>query len=350
MSFPPIRVLVAEDSLTVRHYLAGLIDESPLFQVVGMARDGLEALALAQHLAPDVISMDVNMPIMDGLEATRRIMRANPLPVVIVSSLADQEVELSFRALQAGALAVIPKPPNRTDQGFLAHRQQLWTTLQAMAGVKVVRRWASVYEVQRHEPRNYDTQRVRPKPNLVAVAASAGGPSTIATLLGALGNNVNVPVVIVQHMPAEFMAGLARWLSRFTELPITLATHNSILQPGTVTLAPGDAHLRVTQEEDLLIAQLDPVMGKYLHQPAADVLFESVAQACGVSGIGVILTGMGNDGAQGLLTLRQLNARTFAQEEASCTVFGMPAAAIALGAAERVLSPTQIGTTLRKLV
>ncbi|MEL7234871.1 MAG: chemotaxis protein CheB, partial [Chloroflexota bacterium] len=272
-----IKVLVTEDSLTIRYFLTALIDESSELQVVGTARNGAEALRMVELLSPDVVSMDVKMPEMDGLEATRRIMRTNPTPVVIVSSLVEKEIDLSFRALQAGALAVVPRPPNRTDPEFPAQRQRLVSTLQAMAGVKVVRRWATVYEVTEHRPKEYTTRNLRAAPQLVAVAASAGGPSALATLLGGLRSQLTVPVVVVQHMPDEFIGGLARWLSKFTDVPVRVAQDNDLLKPGTVYLAPGNTHMRVQQREGSFIAVLDSEMGRHRYQPSADVLFESVA-------------------------------------------------------------------------
>ncbi|MEM6530298.1 MAG: chemotaxis protein CheB, partial [Chloroflexota bacterium] len=298
-----IKVLITEDSLTIRYQLTALIDESPELQVVGTARDGVEALRMVELLSPDVISMDVKMPEMDGLEATRRIMRTHPTPVVIVSNLVEKEIDLSFRALQAGALAVVPRPASRTDPDFARQQHKLLSTLQAMAGVKVVRRWATVYEVTEHRPREYNTHKLRPAPALVAVAASAGGPSALATLLGGLRSQLTVPIVVVQHMPDEFIGGLARWMSKFTDLPVQIVEDNAVLKNGMVYLAPGDAHVRVYRRESSFITKLDRAPGRYRHQPSADVLFESVAGACGERGVGIILTGMGDDSAAAAFVL-----------------------------------------------
>lgn len=345
-----IRVLVADDSPTVRHHLANIIDAAPVFEVVGMASNGQLALEMVEDLQPDVVSMDVNMPVMDGLEATRHIMRTVPTPVVIVSGLLEREIDLSFRALQAGALAVVAKPPARHDDAFPQHQHQLLNTLQAMAGVRVIRRWASVYQVPRYEPRTYETRKLRPAPSLIAVAASAGGPSALATLLAGIRNQLSVPMVLVQHMPGEFLEGLARWLGKYTDLPVNIAQDRQLLMPGMVHLAPGHAHLRVYRQEDRFVAILDTDPGPYRYQPAADVLFESVATACGNQGVGIVMTGMGDDGAAGLLKMRRAGARTFAQDAESATVFGMPGAAIEQGAAERVQSPAQLAASLRKLM
>jgi two-component system chemotaxis response regulator CheB len=348
----PIRVLVVEDSPTIRHYLKTIIDDTPQLQVVGTARDGVEAVHLIAEIKPDVVSMDVQMPVLDGLEATRQIMHQHPTPVVIVSGLVDREIDLSFRALQAGALAVVPKPPSRDDSRFEAHTRQLTNTLQAMAGVRVIRRWASAYEVNppKDEKRFDTTHTLRPTPEIIAVAASAGGPSALATLLGGFQSQLSIPMVVVQHMPGEFLVGLARWMRKFTDLNVQIAKDGETLEPGVVYFAPGNHHLRVVRNGTTFCAQVDAEAHGHRYQPSADVLFESVATATGERGVGIVLTGMGDDGAYGLGVMRGAGARTFAQDEESCVVFGMPAAAIERGAAERVMSAAQIASTLRKLV
>ena len=288
---------------------------------------------------------------MDGLEATRRIMRTTPTPVVVVSGLLEREIDLSFRALQAGALAVLPKPPARSSSTFAAEQQRLLNTLRAMSGVKLVRRWASVYETIEHNGHtDYERNPARPSPLMIAVAASAGGPSALATLVGGLQNRLSVPMVVVQHMPGEFLGGLARWLGRFTTLPVRTARDGETLQAGTIYLAPSHAHLRVYRRHGAIVAALDDERGNHHHHPAADVLFESVAGACGARGVGVVLTGMGTDGARGLLAIKQQGGRTFAQDERSSTVYGMPGAAVRLGAADEVMSPGQLAVALRKLM
>ncbi|MEO0560910.1 MAG: chemotaxis-specific protein-glutamate methyltransferase CheB [Chloroflexota bacterium] len=346
-----IRVLIAEDSQTIAYHLQRIMEDVGVLEVVGHAPDGAAAVQLAASLKPDVISMDVQMPNMDGMEATRHIMRGTPTPIVIVSSLVDREIDLSFRALQAGALAVVPKPPARTSPEFSGAKLHLTNTLRAMADVKVIRRWASVYEVPKQtSPRAYNTEGLRGTPTIIAIAASAGGPSALATLIAGLRSNLSVPVVVVQHMPGEFIGGLARWLTKFTERPVTVAGHRDTLQPGVIHLAPGDRHLRVGQHGGRFIALLDDQPGRYRHHPSADVLFTSVAQAAAERGVGIVLTGMGSDGAAGLREMYRVHARTFAQDETSATVFGMPKAAIDYGAAEHIMAPAQIAASLRKLL
>lgn len=348
-----IRVLVAEDSPTVRRHLANMINETPGLRVVGEARDGEEAVALAQELAPDVISMDISMPGIDGLEATRRIMSRYPTPVVVVSSLVDHEIDLSFRAMQAGALAVVPKPPARNDPAFPSRHRQLVNTLMAMASVRVIRRWERAPGQNAVKPMDEAkpaAPRTRPAPEVVALGASAGGPSALRTLLGSLRADFAVPIVIVQHMPHEFVEGLARWLNDATPLRVQVATDGLHLEAGVVNLSPGTAHLKVERRKDDLVVCLERERGSYRYQPSVDVLFGSVATACGQTGAGIVLTGMGDDGTEGLLAMRQAGAYTFAQDEASCIVFGMPAAAIARGAVEQIVPLTRLAATLADLM
>lgn len=345
-----IRVMLAEDSMTIRRHLATMINETPGMRVVGEARDGREALLMVPELKPDVISMDVRMPGVDGLEATRRIMETYPTPVVIVSGLIETEVDLSIQALEAGALAVVEKPPSRTDPVFDAKYRHLVKTLAAMSRVSVVRRGNT-----KRLPGD-DTVEIKQvnlpnkSPEIIAIGASAGGPSALGKLVGDFPTTMPVPVVIVQHMPNEFIGGLARWLEKLNKLPVKVIENNMVLLPGVVHLAPGKAHVRILRQRNTLVARLIFEQGKYKYFPAVDVLFESVAETCGSAAIGLILTGMGDDGSAGLLRMREAGARTFAQNRASSTVFGMPGAAIERGAVEQVLPLASLSTVISNLV
>ena len=345
-----IRVLIAEDSPTVRWHLKTLLEEAGL-RVVGMAQDGEQVVSLVQDLKPDVISMDIRRPRVDGLEATRRIMARYPTPVVIVSGMLDTEIDLSLQALEAGALAVVSKPPDRQNPEFAEKRQQLATMLRAMAGVRVIARREFF---RPFEPLLMDVPPARlPRrltPEIVAIGASTGGPGALHQLLQMFPASFRVPMVIVQHMPHEFIGGLVRWLSSNTPLTVQVAENGMRLLAGKVMIAPGDVHLRVERRGSDLIARLESDRGAYRHQPSVDVLFESVARTCGSAAVGVILTGMGEDGAAGLLTMRQKGAYTFAQDEASSTVFGMPGAAMIRGAVERLEPLANIAPEILKLI
>lgn len=358
----PIRVLVADDSATIRSYLAGLIAAAPGLTVVGEARDGEEAVRMVEALQPDVVSMDIRMPLLDGLEATRQIMARRPTPTVVVSALVEADVDLSFKAMEAGALAVVRKPPHQRDPNYSTLQREFITTLRAMAGVAVVRRWketptgikpvtANLSPKAENGSKYNSPIEAAPasKPELIAIGASAGGPSALSVLLAGLPADFIPPVVIVQHMPDEFLPGLARWLGKHTPLQVCMAENGEALQPSTVYLAAGGAHLTIARRGRLLVANtlLDETANLYC--PSIDVFFTSVAEVCGTTGVGIILTGMGDDGAKGLLSIRQGGGRTLAQSETSCTVFGMPAVAIANGAVEHTLTPQQMAEALRRL-
>jgi two-component system chemotaxis response regulator CheB len=349
-SIAEVRVLVAEDSPTMRRHLVNVINAAPGLRVVGEARDGQEVLALVGELRPDVISMDIRMPGMDGLEATRRVMNQYPTPVVVVSGLVEQDIDLSFHALQAGALAVVEKPLDRSEPDYAAKQRHLVNTLIAMARVRVVRRWDTVEEVPVVVGQAARAPQARVVPEIIAIGASAGGPSALSVILKDFPAGFRVPIVIAQHMPDEFTVGLARWLDKATALRVQLAEDNLVLEAGVAYLSPGSAHLSVIRRQGQLVARLFTERGTYRYQPSVDVLFQSVAQTCGPAGIGVVLTGMGDDGAVGLLAMRQAGAITFAQDEASCTVFGMPGAAIGCGAVMHVLGLSNLATTLTQLI
>jgi two-component system chemotaxis response regulator CheB len=292
--------------------------------------------------------MDISMPGIDGLEATRRIMNRQPTPVVIVSGLVDRDVDLSFQAMQAGALAVVEKPPYRHDPAFAAKQRQMVSTLAAMARVHVVRRWDAGPSDAKPATTRVSTNRLRIKPEVIAIGASAGGPGALSQLLRDLPTDYRVPIVIAQHIPEEFVNGLARWLSKATPLTVRVAADNLVLQPGTIYLAPGSAHVVLERQGEKLMTCLKKEQGEHRYKPSVDVLFESVANVCGSGGVGIVLTGMGDDGAAGLLAMRQAGALTFAQDEATSTVFGMPGASIARGAVEHVLALSNLAITLSK--
>lgn len=346
-----IRVLIAEDSPTVRSYLKSIINETQGFRVVGEAENGVVAVALTQQLKPDIITMDIVMPIADGLSATRQIMAECPTPVVVVSGVLGSEVELSMQALQMGALAVLPKLPERNKPEFATRRQELIQTLKAMSGVKVISRREHLTNGQGYvvKPATKPIA-LRPKPEVLVMGASTGGPTALQRIFSKLPKTFPLPIVIVQHMPDEFMGGLARWLRSNSPMQVQMAHHGIDLRPGTIYIALGGAHLLLKRSREKLRTLLVSERGDERFQPSINILFESVSIACGSSAIGVILTGMGDDGAEGLLKLRKTGAYTFAQDEKSSTVFGMPNSAIERGAVERVVDLENMPTELLKLV
>lgn len=351
-----IRVLVVEDSASMRELLVSLLQADGHFQVVGTAADGEEAVSLAARLRPDVITMDIHLPRLDGVSATRRIMAETPTPIVVVSaSVREKEVGLAFEALQAGAVTVLDKPPGPGDPRYKAAIQELLRTVRLMAEVKVLRgRTAVLTSAAQHtvgaeerDRRDLPSARDRSRPKVIAIAASTGGPQAIQQVLQTLGGSLDVPLLLVQHISRGFAAGMAAWLSGTCPLRVRLAEQGDELVSGTAYLAPEDFHLVVTRRGTLTLSKA-PLVGGF--RPSANVLFESVAETYGAHAVGIILTGMGEDGAVGLRSLRAAGSHTIAQDEASSVVYGMPRAAASLEAAVQVLPLTTIGPVVRTLL
>jgi two-component system chemotaxis response regulator CheB len=345
VSDSPIRVLVAEDSTTARELLVEVLRSDPAFVIAGEARNGLEAVAMTRQLRPDVVTMDIRMPRVDGFEATRRIMVETPTPIVIVSSVYDdRDVETSMHALRIGALAVLPRPAGPGTQGFDDQCRRLLQTVKAMARVKVVRRWPDRPPLPPPAPAAHTGY---PRFGVVAMAASTGGPAALARILSELPADFAAPVLLVQHIAPGFVDGLAAWLNTAASLPVRVAADGDALEAGTVYLAPDDHHLCVPDSSRIGIARSAPVNG---FRPSATVLFESVARAFGPSALAVILTGMGEDGVAGLRVIRQCGGRIVAQDEETSVVFGMPGAAVAAGLADVTLPLGAIAPRLQQLV
>ena len=348
-----IRVLVVEDSPTVRQLLVSMLAGDPELQVVGEADNGLDAVRAAARLAPDLITMDVNMPGLDGLAATKEIMATVPTPIIIVSSTVNQRaVALSLDATQAGALMVLPKPESPLAPNFEEQRALLVRMAKAMAQVKVVRRWS---RATRPSP-PLGTPRLAGDPcvvRLVAIGCSTGGPAALRRILGALPPDFPVPLAIVQHMARGFVGGLAEWLDGAGGPRVKVVEDGERLDPGTAYVAADDRHfgvLRDAQDLRLVRARLDdaPPIGGF--RPSASHLFASAARALGAAAAGVILTGMGRDGVDGLVELRSAGAPVIAQDEASSVVYGMAREAVLAGATSDELPLDLVAARLRELV
>jgi two-component system chemotaxis response regulator CheB len=337
-----IRVVVADDSPTMRELLVALVDSAPNMHVVGTGANGEEALRLTRRLKPDVVTLDVRMPRMDGLEATRRIMQECPTPIVIVSgSILRSDVDLTLEALRAGALTVVRKPG--LADATACH--DLIEALRLMAGVPVVHRWRRA-ESSLPRPALVRPPAPRIYPDIIGIAASTGGPAALATVLKALPADFALPMLVVQHVTRGFTGGLAEWLAGETRLRVRLAQQGHAPRPGEVLLAPDDRHLEITRQGTLQLSQAAPYKGL---RPSANVLFESLAAAYGARATGVILTGMGDDGADGLLALHRAGGRIYAQNEASCVVYGMPREAVLRGAVDEELPLKAIASVLAAL-
>ncbi len=343
----PIRVLVVEDSPAFRELLVNILQSTPGLLVVGTARNGIEAVRLVRRLKPDIITMDVHMPEMDGLEATRQIMGEMPRPIIIVSaSYNKNERDLTFNALQAGALSVFEKP---TLQDSPEIYRRLAEQVKLMAEVKVVRRWASRDTTAATAPLKPATlqKNGRTRLQITAIASSTGGPGTLAEILRPLPASFPMPVLIVQHITPGFGEGLAAWLNQQVPLEVRLARHSDEPQPGQVLIAPDDHHMLINSMGRVALVKTPPYNGL---RPSANVLFHSIAQVYGSAALGIILTGMGNDGAEGLQAMYEAGAQTIAQDKDSCVVFGMPAVAIELGVARQVLPAGKIAAAMMALI
>ncbi|MER2267636.1 chemotaxis-specific protein-glutamate methyltransferase CheB [Methylobacterium oxalidis] len=350
----PIRVMLVEDSLVVRQLLAHIVGRDPRLTLVAAVASAEEALEQIAAVRPDVISMDIRLPGIDGLEATRRIMAEHPTPIVVVAdAVEDSSLRISMNALRAGALSVVEKPVATTHSGYDAVAGEICTQLRIMAQVPVIRRrpigseWAGRRAAARSTSEAAPEIGPSDRPTVIAIAASTGGPPALARVIGALPEGFPLPVLVVQHMGAAFMEGFAAWLNGVVPLPVALAVDGERAEGGRVYVAPGDRHLEIGAGGILRILDSAPVGGQ---RPAATVLFRSVARQAGRAGIGVLLTGMGEDGALGLLDMQRSGAQTIAEHESTAVVYGMPAAAVRLSAARSVLPLDRVaGEILRSV-
>jgi len=338
---PKIRVLVVDDSATMRSLITAALNRDPDIEVVGGAGDPFEARGMIKTLNPDVVTLDIEMPNMNGIEFLEKIMRLRPMPVVMVSTLTQAGAEMTLRALELGAIDCVGKPADATGtQEALA---------EIVAKVKIAAR-ASVRTNAGSAPAPASTRRkdFMPSGDIVAIGSSTGGVEALLSIL-TLFPETCPPTVITQHMPATFTASFAARLDRASGAKVQEATDGALLEPGKVYVAPGGAtHLEVVRSAGLRcrLVQGDPVSG---HRPSVDVLFNSVAAAVGDKAVGAILTGMGRDGAQGLLAMRKAGAKTLGQDEASCVVYGMPRSAFELGAVEKQVSLSHMGQSILDL-
>ena len=340
-----LRVLVAEDSPTARRLLVMLLNADPDLEVVGEARDGVEAIEQCKKLKPDLVTMDIQMPVMDGVEATRRIMIESATPVVMVSSLDPRDVQSSMHALNAGALAVLAKPAGPGTPRFERDSRELIATIKAMAQVKLVRRWASVPPYRAAavvRPVALDAREIA----IVGLVSSTGGPNALRSVLSALPIDFQPPILIVQHIAAGFAQGLAEWLMSTTKRNVKLAVDGERFANKHVYVAPDDRHLEVSRDR-LIVGASPPVEG---FRPSGTRLFSSLASVFGARAIGVIMTGMGHDGVAGLLEMRDAGSAVLAQDEASCDIFGMPGAAVKAGVLTTTTPLSEIPTRLVELV
>lgn len=329
-----IRVLIVEDSNVIRQYLEHIIARDPRLEIAAAVETGEEALRILDQVRPDVISMDIRLPGMNGFEATQIIMRERPTPVVVVSASVERDdSRVTMNALRAGALTVIEKPTGVTSGGYEAMAERLCTQLAIMSQVKVVRR-----RIEIRPPAASGALVSRPVPratcfHALGIVSSTGGPNALCKLLHMLGREFPLPILIVQHISPSFLEGFATWLASVCPFPVDIVQGRSALVPGKVYLAAQDHHLCV----DGRFARVDTGTPVCAQRPSGTVLFDSMAASFGARALGVLLTGMGEDGAEGLLHLQQAGGYTIAEDESTAVVYGMPAEAVRLGAVSESL-------------
>lgn len=332
----PVRVMIVEDSLVVRQLLSHIVGRDPRFVVAAAVESAEAALAEIERAKPDVISMDIRLPGMDGLEATRRIMSEHPTPIVVIAdAVEDASLRISMNALKAGALTVVEKPTGPASASYEHLADTICTQLFIMSSVPVIRRRNIGAASPVRAPITTSTRRGEfEQLDYLALAASTGGPPALARVLGGLPADFAAPAFVVQHMGAAFMEGFARWLDGQTPLSVKVASDGETAEPGFVYVAPGDRHLAVRMGGVMRLTRDPPQSGQ---RPSANVLFSSLAQSAGERTLAVLLTGMGEDGAVGLADLAAAGGHTIAEHASTAVVNGMPGAAVRLRAARDVL-------------
>ncbi len=338
------RVLVVDDSPLVRDIITMILQEDPEIQVVGQAENGQVAIDLVSALRPDLVTMDIMMPVMDGLTAIQHIMAYQPTPILVVTS--SSEAQVAYKAISNGALEVMQKPDMSLGptewEGFVRR-------IKLLAQVKVIThvRGRGAASTQVLPLVGQAAAAAGSRGRILAIGASTGGPAALSKLLTGLPPDLPVGVVIVQHIADGFVPGLVSWLKTVTILNVKVAEEGACIEPGTVYIAPSGRHTVVGSGGRLHLLDSPPVDSQ---RPAVDVLFEAIQQQYGRNAIAVLLTGMGRDGARGLKAIRDAGGRTIAQDEASCVVYGMPRAAVELGAAEQVLPLSEIPLAVVQLL
>ncbi len=343
------KILIVDDSALIRQILKEIFSRDSSLEVVGMAPDPYAAWEKIKTLQPDVLTLDVEMPRMDGLTFLEKLMRARPIPVVMISALTEKSCETTIRALELGAVDFVTKPRIDIKSGTVELADEIIAKIKTAARARLQLPERGAEDSQAGLKTFADRALLKSTHKVIAVGASTGGTEALREFLTALPP-ASPGVVIVQHMPEKFTRSFAERLDGLCQIRVREAQDGDSVLPGHALIAPGNYHMEVSRSGANYTARV--FMGEPVnrHRPSVDVLFESCARSLGANAVGVIMTGMGNDGARGLLSMRRAGARTVAQDEATCVVFGMPKEAIALGAAEEIAGLTHIPTTVLRLL
>lgn len=345
----PIRVLVVDDSALVRQLLTAILEMDPGIEVVGTASDPYRAREQIKRLHPDVLTLDVEMPRMDGLTFLRNLMRLHPMPVVMVSSLTEKGADATFDALALGVIDFVTKPRLDVQDGLEALAEEIRAKVRTAASARVIASAGqAAAKARASAPRPaapLHRRHLRTTDRVIGIGASTGGTEAIRELLCALPPDAP-GIVIAQHIPPAFSGPFARRVDKLAAIKVKEAEHGETLLPGHAYVAPGGRHLRVARSGGRYVLELGDDAPINHHRPSVDALFESLADAAGPNAVATLLTGMGTDGARGLLAMRTAGARTFAQDQASSVVWGMPGEAIRIGAAERAVPLAELAEIL----
>jgi two-component system chemotaxis response regulator CheB len=338
-----IKVLVVDDSAFMRKALTSILQEDPEIKVIGTARDGVEAIQMIQDLKPDIVTMDVEMPRMDGITALREIMQKCPVPVIMVSSLTTEGAKVTLEALEVGAVDFIPKNLAELSVNIVKIKGMLIEKIKTIGKRGIIKRRpiAKPAETKIETPK-VEIPKVRVtterKVGIVSIGTSTGGPKALQEIIPKLPKDFPVPIVIAQHMPPNFTKPFAERLDQLSHLSVKEAEEGETIKPGIVYIAPGRGHMRLKRRGIETLVNISEDKEEFIYRPSVDALMLSVADCFPGRSLGVILTGMGNDGAKGCKKIKENGGRIFAQNEESCVVYGMPRAVIEAGIADKVVS------------
>ena len=343
-----IKVLVVDDSALMRQFIGDILRSDPRIDVVGTARDGKDCLAQIKILKPDIVTMDVEMPVMNGLEALEEIMKTTPMPVVMVSSLTQEGADTTFKALALGCVDFIGKPSGTISLNIRDVGQELIEKVVAASTAKVVKPGSISRSSGRIKatPQSTNTSRI----DIVAIASSTGGPMALSDLMPKLPKDFPVPVVITQHMPKEFTSSFAKRLNDSSQIEVVEGFDGLTLKPGRAVIAPGGSHLLIKRRTGAAVCALSDAPPVLSVKPAANIMFQSVAEQFGGNVLCVILTGMGRDGTDGAINLKKRGAYVIAESQKTCVVYGMPKAAIDAGVVDEVLPLYDIPDAMVRVV